>query len=101
MLEQLLLNLLVLVLPSALQHHGFLLVLWDPLQELLPQTDSCCLPVVLAPGKLPGICWGLVHFFSYDLHKQEMICLLVSLFALFVSLFIHCFLLQAEFTFRL
>lgn len=31
---------------------------------------------------------GAGLFFSYDLHKQEMICLLVSLFALFVSLFI-------------
>lgn len=47
-------------LPSSLQHLqlGFILIIWDLLQELLPpQTvNHCCLPMVLVPGKVPGIC---------------------------------------------
>lgn len=80
------------LLPSALQHLqlGFLLVVCNPLQELLPQT----VVVVCLWSWLQGRCLeyaGGCLFFSYDLHKQEMICLLVSLFVLFVSLFILFF----------
>lgn len=91
------------LLPSALQHLqlGFLLVLWDPLQELLPQTDShCCLPVVLAPGKVPGICWGLVYFSPVIFtNRRWFVSWCLSVLSLCLSSFY--FLLQAEFPFQI
>lgn len=62
-------------------------------------TDSCCLPVVLAPGEVPGTCWGLFIFFLWSSQTGGDLSLGISICSLCVSSF--CFLLQAEFTFRL
>lgn len=78
-------------LPSSLQHPqlGFILTLWDPLQKLLPRTVShCCLPVVLAPGKVPATCWALDNFFPIIFtNSRQFFSLCLSLFAHFVFSF--------------
>lgn len=77
-------------LPSSLQHlqPGFILILWDPLQELLPRTIShCCLPMVLAPGKVPGIGWGLGYFFPIIFtNRRQFLSLCHSLHLSWLSL---------------
>lgn len=66
---------------SSLQHPqlGSILILWSSLQRAAATVSHCCLPLFLAPGKVPGICWKLGYFFPITFTKRTQF-LSVSLF---------------------
>lgn len=76
------------LLPSALQHLqlGFLLVLWDPLQEPLPQTVIVVCPWSCLQGRCLEYARGWFIFFLWSLQTGDDFSLGVCLCSLCVSL---------------